>query len=127
MFSALNALYDASANAVGMIDVMSQRLENLKDRRARFARRVETLRGLILKVMQSAELKRIELADVTLSQRASQPQIIGELDAATLPDDLVKITRVPDRTAIRKALLEHREVPGVFLSNAPPGLMIKVK
>jgi hypothetical protein len=127
MFSVLTALVDAAEETKMLARAMTARIEDLKARRTRFGRRLDGLREVMLKVMQSADLKRIELADATLSQRANPPQILGDIDVATLPDDICKIVREPDRTAIREALLAHREVPGVFLSNAPPGLMIKVK
>jgi hypothetical protein len=127
MFSALMQLFDASSDAAGLINAMTQRMASLQERRARYARRVEVLRGLMLSVLQSADVKRIELPDATLSQRNTQPQLVGEIDVNTLPDDLCTIKREPNRTAIRKALLDQREVPGVWLSNSEPGLMVRVK
>lgn len=110
-----------------MIEATTMRLKELSARRARFGRRVDFLRELMLKILQSANLKKIELAEATLSQRPVPQQIVGEPDVDLLPDDLVKITRVPDRAKIREALLAHREVPGVMLSNAPPTLMVNTK
>jgi hypothetical protein len=47
--------------------------------------------------------------------------------ADLLPDDLVRIKREADRVKIREALLAHRKLPGISLSNAPPTLAINVK
>jgi hypothetical protein len=96
----------------------------LSARKTRLLLRVELLRGLILKVLQSADLKKVMLPSVTLSQAATPPQIVGQPDADTLPDDLVRIRREPNLTAIREALMERRELPGLSLSNAPPHLVI---
>jgi hypothetical protein len=109
------------------IVAITVRLQELSARRERFGRRVDFLRQLMLKILQSAELSKIELAEATLSQRAVAPQVIGELDVDALPDDLVKVTRAPDKTKIREALLAHREVPGLALSNSPPTLVVNVK
>jgi hypothetical protein len=124
---ALTALVLAVSENRTMADALTTRLEELTDRRARFARRVELLREMILSVLQAANLKKLELPEATVSQRASPPQIIGEVSADALPDDLVRIKREPNKTAIREALLAHREVPGLYLSNSPPALTIKVK
>lgn len=127
MYSVLTALFDASAETKTMMAAITDRLHNLSMRRARFSRRFDALRDLMLKVLQSADLNRIELADATLSQRTSPPQIVGHLDPDDLPEDLVKLVREPNRIAIREALLAHRAVPGVVLSNSPPTLMVRVR
>lgn len=127
LYSALTALVEACAEAKSMQSAIGERLQALTARRARLSRRADHLRDLMLKILQSADLKRIELADATLSQRAGIPQVIGEPDVDALPDEFVRIKRVADAGAIREALINHREVPGLVMSNAPPSLMIKVK
>lgn len=110
-----------------LIDGMQGRLEDLAARRARFRQRGEFVRDLMLRILESAQLRKLELPEVTLSTKNNPQQIIGEPDAETLPDDLVKVTRAPDRKKIREALIAGQEVPGVILSNAPPSLMVRVK
>jgi hypothetical protein len=127
LFSALTTLVDASADAQAMMAAMTERLKALSARRANFGRRVDGLRSLMLTLLQAADLPKIVLPDATLSQRKGVPQIVGEVDADKLPDDLCRIKREPDLDAIRAALSDHREVPGLALSNAPPTLMIKVR
>jgi hypothetical protein len=102
-------------------------LAEIKERKARLERRVASRRAMILKVMQWASLKRIELPEATLSQRAGQPKLIGEPDVSLLPEELVKVTRAPDRTKIREALLRGDFVPECSLSNAEPTLAILPK
>lgn len=123
----LTSLFNTADDTKMMIQAITLRLQELSERRARFARRVDFLRELMLKILQSADLKKIELPEATLSQRAGTPQIIGGIDADGLPDDLVRIKREPDLVKIRDALLARREVLGLFLSNSPPTLMVKVK
>ena len=45
----------------------------------------------------------------------------------TLPIDLVVTKRQPDRTAIRTALLNGREIEGLSLSNAMPSLQVRTR
>lgn len=125
--TALTALFQAVDNNKFMVNAIAARSAELSARKARFARRIEFLRGLILKVLQSAELRKYELPEATLSQRAGQQQIIGEPEVASLPDDLLRTTVEPDRAKIREALMAGRDLPGLTLSNAAPALAINVK
>jgi len=114
---------DTKALVIGTKD----RFEELKARKDRFEHRVDTLRELAFKIMHAAELAKVELPEATLSLRAGTQQLIGEADVATLPDSLCKISRSPDRTAIKDALKTGMEVPGFTLSNAQPSLTIRIK
>lgn len=114
---------DTKALVIGTKD----RFEELKSRKDRFEHRVETLRNLAFKIMQAADLAKVELPEATLSLRAGTQQLVGEADPAALPDSLCKISRAPDRTAIKDALKTGKEVPGFSLSNSPPTLSIRIK
>lgn len=103
------------------------RIEELKARKDRFSSRAEFLRDLIFKLMASANFKKLELPLVTLSLRNNPRALIGDADPATLPDELVKITRAVDRRKVREAIDAGHDVPGFQLSNAPPSLMVRVK
>jgi hypothetical protein len=103
------------------------RLTELQERKARLLHRMESLRNLLFKLMESAELAKLELPEATITIRRGSPQLIGEADPASLPDDLCKISRSPDRTAIKDALKTGKKVPGFSLSNATPSLSIRIK
>jgi hypothetical protein len=113
---------DTKALVIGTKD----RLEELKARRDRFEHRVDTLRNLAFKLMQAAEIARIELPEASLSLRAGTQQLIGGM-LDELPDSLCKISREPNRTAIKEALKDGVTVPGFTLSNSPPSLTIRIK
>ena len=123
----LTSLFRSSSRDKSMADAITARIDQMSARRARFKSRVEFARSLMLKVLQSADRKKFELPEATLSQRASQPQIVGEVSGDDLPDDLVRISREPDRVKIREALLARREVPGLTLSNSPPTLAVNTR
>lgn len=114
---------DSKALAVGTKD----RLQELEARKKRFEHRIDMLRNLLFKMMQTAELAKIELPEASLSLRAGTPQLIGEADPAALSDEYVKISRSLDRTAIKEALKSGAMVPGFSLSNSPPSLTIRIK
>jgi Siphovirus Gp157 len=114
---------DAKALVIGTKD----RFEELEQRKARFEHRIDALRQLAFKLMQSAEVTKLELPEATLSLRNGAQQLVGEADAASLPDELCKISRNPDRTKIKEALKAGQTVPGFQLSNAQPSLSIRIK
>lgn len=121
--SVVRRIEDTKALVIGTKD----RFEELKARKDRFEYRVEALRNLLFKMMQIAELAKLELPEATLSLRAGQQQLIGEADPASLPDSLCKISRDLNRTAIKEALKTGQTVSGFELSNSPPSLTIRIK
>jgi hypothetical protein len=123
----LMALVRAEKRTKGWVKVLGGEIDDIKERRARYTARIEVLRGLMLQILQSADLKRVELPIATISQRNGQPQIVGEPDVDTLPPDLLNVTIEPNRTAIREALMNGQDLPGLFLTNSAPSLAINVK
>jgi hypothetical protein len=114
---------DTKALVIGTKD----RADELKARKDRFEHRIDTLRELAFKIMQVADLPKLELPEATLSIRAGQQQIIGEADPDDLPDSLCRVSREIDRTAIKAALKTGMTVPGFALSNSAPSLSIRIK
>jgi hypothetical protein len=111
-----------------LIGIMAKQAER-RMRQQRIERRIASRRAMMLKIMQWADLKRVELPEATLSQRAGQRKVLGDPDVDLLPDDFVKITvtREPDKAAIKEALLRGEFVPECSLSNAEPTLAIHPK
>ena len=114
---------DTKALVIGTKD----RFEELKARKDKFEHRVDTLRNLAFNLMQTGDLAKVELPEATLSLRAGTQQLIGEADPEELPDELCKISRNLNRTAIKEALKTGLTVPGFELSNSPPSLTIRIK
>jgi hypothetical protein len=119
----IRRIEDTKALVIGTKD----RFEELKTRKERFETRIDGLRTLLFKMMEAADLKKRELPEATLSMHSGQKQLIGDADPTTLPDDLCKISRSPDRTAIKDALKAGKTVPGYSLSNSQPTLSIRIK
>lgn len=103
------------------------RLDDLLARKGRFQQRVDFGRDLILKILEAAQIRKLELPEVTASIKNNPQQLIGDPDVNALPDELVKVTRSPDKTKIKDALVRGLVVPGFTLSNAPPSLTLRVK
>ena len=121
--SIVRQIDDAKALVIGTKD----RLDELKSRKDRFEHRIEALRELAFKLMQSAELAKLELPEATLSLRAGTQQLVGDAEPSSLPDELCRISRDLDRSKIKDALKAGQTVPGFSLSNSQPSLSIRIK
>ena len=102
----------------------SEWIGQLQERKARLERREHALRGFIMKIMQTAELKRAELAEATLSIRQGTPKVVIYNENEITPE-FIRTTTVPDKQKIRAALLAKEFVPGCSLDNAGPQLQIR--
>lgn len=122
----LSKLVETSLDAATMADAVKARKMELGERQARFERKDEATRKLILSVMERAELPKIQLTEATLSMRQLPPSPIVT-DATALPEDCIKLERKPVMAAIKAAIEAGREVPGTALSNGKPSLTIRTK
>jgi hypothetical protein len=113
---------DAGALAGGT----QQYIAELRERQARIERRIEGLRSLVFKVMESADLSKCELAEATLSIRKGVRKVIIT-DEASLPSDAFRVTREPDKQKLRFWMDAGQEVPGAILSNGDETLSIRIK
>ena len=123
----LTVILRATEDAKALRDGTKARLDDLKARADRFKMRIEFLRAMMTKILESAGVKKIELPEATLSMRAGTPHLLGDPDPAILPDDLCRIVREPDKAKIKERLLSGGIVDGFALSNAEPGLSVRVK
>ena len=109
-----------SALLHGLIDL----LDGLKKRREALGNRVDFQRTLIKKLMDTAEIKSIDLAAAKLTVGKSPSKVIIT-DEAAIPDAFVRIKREPNKSAIKEALIRGENVPGATLSNGGTSLTIR--
>jgi len=98
----------------------------LQERKARLERHEMGLRSLIMKVMNTADLKKAVLAEATLSIRAGTPHLII-VNEHEIPAEFMRVKREPDKLAIKAALTNGGHVLGTVLSNSEPVLNLRVK
>jgi len=101
-------------------------IAELEVRQTRYTRKEQAMRALAFKIMQRADLRKVELPEATYSVRNGIAKVLVT-DETQLPDDCVKVTRAPDKTAIKDKLSSGQTVPGAELSNAEPSLSIRTK
>jgi len=107
-------------------DGTAEYIDQLRERKARFERREYALRHLIHKVMDSADLRKAELPEATLSIRQGQPKVVI-VNEHEIPQEFLRVKTEPDRIKLKAALQAHENVAGAVLSNAEPTLTIYVK
>ena len=116
-------LLDAARDAETMQEAIEARRRELQERAARYGRKSEAMRGLILSVMEHAQLAKITLPEATLSVRDNPPRPIV-VDETALPDGYCKFIRKPDMEAIKAAQV----LPiGVAMSNGSRSLVVRTK
>ncbi len=88
--------------------------------------RRQALQRTLKMVMQSTGQKKIPHPLGTVSLREGVNSVhIPDPDA--IPSQLCKITRLPDKTAIKKLLLEGEEIEGAELVKGPESVSLRMK
>lgn len=125
--TALVALFESAELDKLLAASLKERIGAMQERLARLSDREKRKRTIIAETMESAGLKKIEAASVTLSIRPS-PAAVVITDEAAIPAEFwrEKITKSPDKTAIKDALAKG-EVPGAHLSNGGISLSARTK
>ncbi len=98
----------------------------MRERRTRFEEGAQRDRGLASWGMQELNLTKIEAPDFTAYLSAGKPKV-KVLNEALLPDELCRITRTPNLTAIRERLESDMFVSGVTLGNPVPVLTLRTR
>lgn len=125
-FALLSKLVRMIGDAGALAGGTQQYIAELRERQTRIERRIEGLRSLVFKVMESADLSKCELAEATLSIRKGARKVLIT-DEERLPNQAFRVKREPDKQMIKSWLDAGQEVPGAILSNGESGLTIKVK
>ncbi|MBS7545092.1 siphovirus Gp157 family protein [Ancylobacter oerskovii] len=125
-FEILSRLVCQAGEAKALSFGVAEYIKELGERKARFDRRVDGIRALVVSVMEAAGIDKAILPEATLSIRAGNSKAVVD-DASLLPDDLVRIERKPDMAAIKAAVEVGREVAGIHISNGEPSLTVRVR
>jgi hypothetical protein len=122
------AIDEATARVLeigAMQDAIGARMDSLKARMARLDAQSERIRTCIAVAMETAELKKLERPEATLSlgKKAATAVITNEAD---IPAEFWKPSDPKlDKKALLAALKDKREIPGATLSNGGTTLSIR--
>lgn len=104
-----------------LIEGIAQTQRPMAERKARFVRRAEAIRGLMLGVLKGSGLPRIELPTATPAVRAGSERVeVADVDL--IPDEYVK--KEPRFAEIKDALQAGKTVAGCTLTSGPDTLVI---
>jgi Gp157 protein len=114
-------------DAASLAGAIASNIAELGLRQERFERREKSMRALMFKIMEAADIKKAELPEATLSIRNGQQKLVGDAQPHEMPNEYVRTKLEIDRTAIKDTLKAGGIVPGFELSNAEPTLSIRTK
>lgn len=113
-------------NAVALMEAVQHQIDLLHERAKRFDRREQAMRKLELKLLEAADLRKIELPEATMSITAGRWKVIIT-DEKELPEEFLRNKPEPDKPKIREYLESGGTVPGAVISNPEPHLTVRVK
>lgn len=119
-------ILDAELESVVISNAIRARSADLNERRGRFDRRVDALRALLKSLMDAAGIDKLMLPEATISVRKGTDSAFIT-DEEAVPSQLCKVTRTPDRAAIKERLKAGEEIPGAMLLRGEPTLSIRTK
>jgi len=100
------------------------RATEASERARRYDARAARYKGLLLAAMDAMGWRKREWPEATVSVRAPQLSVYIT-DETELPEAFVRVTRAPDKEAIRAALKAGETVPGAAFSNGPASVQIR--
>lgn len=124
-FAVLGMIVATMRDADTMRKAIAERADAMWSRAARYERREKAMRALAQRIMEAADLRKVELPEATLSIRAVAPSLIIT-DEASLPDWAWRVKREPDKAAIKERMKVGDFVPGVEMSNGGTTLSVRV-
>jgi Siphovirus Gp157 len=119
----MNRVVERMEKAKELAKAQAALLKTLKARHDRYERRHEALRELAFKALQIADLRKLELAQATLSIARGPAKVIVT-DPGALPEHCLRITIEPNRLVIKDRILHGETVPGATLSNGEETLKV---
>ena len=105
---------------------LSTLLADMQTRKQRLLTRAERQRDLAMALMDSIGERKIVRPDMTITVNAGRQKVVIT-DENEIPDRYCRVTRTPDKTAIRDALENGNPVLGAALSNRTSQLTIRSK
>ncbi len=105
-------------------DAAAARIGKLRERQTRLKHRMNFYRSLMHRLLTVTGIQSVALAEAKVSIMKSPEKVIIT-DESAVPDAFMKITKEPNKTAIKNAIKSGTYVPGAALSNG--GTTISVR
>lgn len=121
----LAALARSALNDEAMANGLAEYQVKLADRKRDLQLRALKKRMAVLNYMNDLNLKNVTAPDLAVTRKNVPPAVVIT-DEAALPDQFCRFKREPNKTAIKSALQDGKEVPGAMMGNGSETIMLKV-
>lgn len=102
----------------------AERIRDIQGRKARYERKKEACRVLLMRLLKAAGLPKVTLPEATVSIGKGRDSV-DVFDEAALPDEFVRIERVPDKKHIFEIVKGCGEIPGARLKYGEETLTVR--
>lgn len=109
-----------------MTEAIAANITALSERKARMWRREEAMRSLMLKVMETADLRKVELPEATISVRNGAKKVVIN-DEASVPKELCHVKYTPDKIRIKALLEAGTTFNWAAIVQGEPGVSIRTR
>lgn len=109
-----------------MVDALEDNFTQLRERQMRLERRVEAMRAMMLKVMETAALRKVQLPEATISIHNGKEKLIIN-DEASVPKEFCYVKYTPNKTAIKELLKAGAPCNWAAIVQGEPGVTIRTK
>ncbi len=123
-YRVLGKIVAIERDANSMALAIGERTKELAARKERYTRRKDAMRALLLRLLKAADLNKVSLPEATVSIGKGRAGV-EIVDESLLPDNVVKLKREPDKTAIKAALDAGEDVPGAVLREGQPSVTVR--
>lgn len=106
----VSRIHEQAARDEEMLVGIAERKAALIDRERRVKARKDAAKVLIGKVLRAGRITKLELPEVTYSIRDGKPSL-RVVDPAAVPDELTRVKREPDKTAINETFANASALP----------------
>lgn len=110
-------IHEQLARDEEMLVGIKERQDALADRKQRITVRRDNAKAFIGKVLRACHLTNLKLPEVTYSVHDGKPAL-RVVDPEAVPDELCRMKREPDKTAINEAFAAAAELPN-WLTREP--------
>jgi len=107
-----------------LADAAASRIGKLRERQTRLTHRMNFYRSLMHRLLTVTGIQSVALAEAKVSIMKSPEKVIIT-DESAVPDAFMKITKEPNKTAIKNAIKLGTYVPGAALSNGGTSITIR--
>jgi hypothetical protein len=120
------ALVRAIDEAETAMEGVASRMQGLAARQKRHRAKAETMRGLLLSLMEAAGTQKWKHPEFTVSVSPGRPGVLIT-DPDALPAECLRTVVEPDKSKIKQLLDAGTPIAGAVLANGVPALTIRNK